>query len=146
MTVRLARRVGPNSSNQRGGIMSKSNRRAFLSQLGSAAIVIPALRPGPFRAGAEPSPPSASPQTAASAGPAPAYDLLIAGGRVVDPSQKLSAERDVAISHGKIALVAANIPRNQARKVFEAKGKIVTPGLIDLHSHVYNYGVSNSVD
>ena len=127
--------------------MSKSNRRAFLGQLGAAAVVIPALRSGPFRADAAPSPASALPQGAASSSaPAPAYDLLIAGGRVVDPSQKLSAERDIAISHGKIARVAANIPRNEARRVFEAKGKIVTPGLIDIHSHVYNYGITTSLD
>jgi dihydroorotase len=75
-----------------------------------------------------------------------AYDLLIAGGRVVDPSQKLSAERDVAILHGKIASVAPTIPRNQARLVFEARGKIVTPGLIDLHTHVYEYGQTLGVN
>ena len=71
---------------------------------------------------------------------AASYDLLIAGGRVIDASQKLSAERDVAILHGKIARVAENIPRDQARQVFDAKGKLVTPGLIDLHTHVYEYG------
>lgn len=68
------------------------------------------------------------------------YDLLIAGGKVIDPAQKLSAERDVAILHGRIAAVAANIPRNQARQVYDAKGKIVTPGLIDIHTHVFEYG------
>lgn len=73
-------------------------------------------------------------------------DLLIAGGRVVDPSQKLSAERDVAISNGRIARIAANIPRNQARQVFEARGKVVTPGLIDLHAHVYKSGIPISSD
>ena len=126
--------------------MSKSDRRTFLSQLGSAAIVIPAIRSVPFRGGSDPSVPSASTQTSASAAPAASYDLLIAGGRVVDPSQKLSAERDVAISHGRIARVAANIPRNEARQVFEAKGKIVTPGLIDIHSHVYKYGIATAID
>lgn len=123
--------------------MSKSDRRAFLGQLGSAAIVIPALRSLPFRVGSEPSPASASSQTSASSA---SYDLLIAGGRVVDPSQKLSAERDVAISNGKIARIASTIPHDQARQVFEARGKIVTPGLIDIHSHVYNYGITISAD
>ena len=74
------------------------------------------------------------------------YDLLIAGGRVIDPSQKLSAERDVAILHGKIARVEGNIPRNQARQVYDAKGKLVTPGLIDLHTHVYEYGQTLGVN
>src|SRR5256885_2013709 len=116
------------------GTMSQSGRRTFLAQLGSAAIVIPQLRNVPFQVGSEPSPVSASPQGAASAqasGASASYDLLIAGGRVVDPSQKLSAERDVAILGGRIALVASNIPPNQARQVFDAKGKVVTPGLID---------------
>src|SRR6267378_1963911 len=109
--------------------MSKSNRREFLSRLGSAAIAIPALQSVPFRGASVPAPAAAASQAQAAV----AYDLLIAGGRVVDPSQKLSAERDVAISHGKIARIAANIPRNEARQVFDAKGKIVTPGLIDMH-------------
>jgi dihydroorotase len=74
------------------------------------------------------------------------YDLLIAGGRVVDPSQKLSAERDVAILGGRIARIDSNIPPNQARQVFDAKGKIVTPGLIDIHTHVYKYGITLNVD
>ena len=83
--------------------MSQSNRRTFLGQIGSAAIVIPELRNLPFRAAADPSSASASPQAAAQspgAAASAAYDLLIAGGRVVDPSQKLSAERDVAITAG----------------------------------------------
>jgi dihydroorotase len=129
--------------------MSQSNRRAFLGQLGSAAMVIPGLRNMPFRLGSEPSRASASPQAAASAqapGASASYDLLIAGGRVIDPSQKLSTERDVAIVGGRIARVAANIPPGQARQVFDATGKIVTPGLIDAHTHVYRYGVTLSVD
>jgi len=121
--------------------MSKSNRRTFLGQLCSAAIVIPELRAIPFRVGAEPA--SAAPQASASSA---SYDLLIAGGRVVDPSQKLSSENDVAILHGRIARVAPNIPRDQARRVFEARGKIVTPGLIDIHSHVYRSGMTTSLD
>ena len=129
--------------------MSYSNRRQFLGQLGSAAVVIPGLGHRPFGAGFEPAPPSASSQAAAASPPASAtasYDLLIAGGRVVDPSQKLDAERDVAIQGGRIARIAANIPPGQARQVFDAKGKIVTPGLIDLHTHVYKYGIGLNVD
>jgi dihydroorotase len=73
----------------------------------------------------------------AQAGPA-RYDLLIRGGRVVDPSQGISAERDVAISGRAIARLAANIPETEARQVLDARGKIVTPGLIDIHVHVYD--------
>jgi dihydroorotase len=68
-----------------------------------------------------------------------AYDLLIKGGKVVDPSQDLEEERDVAIRGGKIVLLEKNIPANQARQVLDAKGKIITPGLIDLHAHVLPY-------
>lgn len=116
--------------------MSQSTRRAFLGQIGSAAILLPEL------ASAAPQTAAGSPQALASA----SYDLLIAGGRVVDPSQKLSAERDVAILGGKIARIASNIPPNQARQVFDAKGKIVTPGLIDMHTHVYKHGITLNVD
>jgi dihydroorotase len=120
--------------------MSLSNRRQFLGQLGAAAFVVPGLRqlthaPASAPAGAPAFSQAASPASAA-------YDLLIAGGRVVDPSQNLSAERDVAILGGKIARIAANIPPGQARQVFDAKGKIVTPGLIDIHSHVYKHGIT----
>ena len=66
------------------------------------------------------------------------YDLLIRGGRVVDPSQQLSAERDIAISATKIVRVAPGIPESDARHVLDARGKIVTPGLIDIHVHVYD--------
>ena len=70
--------------------------------------------------------------------PAASYDLLVKGGRVVDPGQKLSEECDVAISGGKIARVAKNIPETEAREVLDARGKIVTPGLVDIHVHVYD--------
>lgn len=66
------------------------------------------------------------------------YDLVVKGGRVVDPSQRLSAVRDVAISGRHVARVAADIPESQARQVLDARGKVVTPGLIDVHVHVYD--------
>ena len=69
---------------------------------------------------------------------APRYDLLVRGGRIVDPSQNLFEDRDVAITAGRIAQLDLGIPENEARQVFNAKGKIVTPGLIDVHVHVYD--------
>src|SRR5438046_6535293 len=63
------------------------------------------------------------------------YDLLIKNGRVIDPAQKLSAVRDVAITGHKISRVAENITEADARQVLDAKGKLVTPGLIDVHVH-----------
>jgi len=64
-------------------------------------------------------------------------DLLIKGGTVIDPSQNLHALLDVAVKDGKIQQVAADIPADGSRNVISARGKIVTPGLIDVHVHVF---------
>ena len=65
---------------------------------------------------------------------AAAYDLIIKGGLVIDPSVGLDAIRDVAIVGGKIAAVDANIA-GDAKETIDARGKIVAPGLIDIHTH-----------
>ena len=67
----------------------------------------------------------------------PDCDLLIKGGTVIDPAQHLHAELDVAVKDGKVLEVSSNFPENRARKVISAKGKIVTPGLVDVHVHIY---------
>jgi dihydroorotase len=64
-------------------------------------------------------------------------DLLIKGGTVIDPSQNLHALLDVAVKDGRIVQVAADIPADGSRTLIPAKGKIVTPGLIDVHVHVF---------
>ena len=66
------------------------------------------------------------------------YDLLIKGGKLVDPTQEISQNRDIAISGTKVAKLAQNIPESEALHVLKAHGKIVTPGLIDMHVHVYD--------
>lgn len=65
------------------------------------------------------------------------YDLVIKGGSVVDPGSGHSGQLDVAVKDGKIAAVEAGIDAGSATKVVDASGKLVTPGLIDLHTHVY---------
>src|SRR5438552_1561890 len=65
------------------------------------------------------------------------YDLLLKGAHVIDPKNKISAVRDVAIRDGLIAAVVPNIPTTQARKVIDVSGLYLVPGLIDLHSHVF---------
>jgi dihydroorotase len=75
--------------------------------------------------------------SAAAFAQTPQYDLLIKGGHVVDAKNHLSAIRDVAIQNHKIAAVAANIPANEALRVIDARGLYVSPGLVDMHVHVY---------
>ncbi|HKA44540.1 MAG TPA: amidohydrolase/deacetylase family metallohydrolase [Burkholderiales bacterium] len=72
--------------------------------------------------------------------PGERYDLVIKGGEVIDPAQKLRARRDVAIRNAVIAALEPDIPDNVAMQTLDARGKLVTPGLVDLHSHVYVLG------
>ena len=62
------------------------------------------------------------------------YDLIVKGGRVLDPSLRLNAIRDVAITGGRIAAVGANLEVGSA-EVLDATGKLVVPGLVDIHTH-----------
>ena len=66
------------------------------------------------------------------------YDLLLKGGCVVDPSQDLSALRDIAVTGSRIAQLAETIPEEDALHVIDASSRIVTPGWIDIHVHVYD--------
>lgn len=63
------------------------------------------------------------------------YDLIIRGGRVIDPSLRLDGVRDVGVSNGRIAAVEASLTANADTVVVDARGKIVVPGLIDIHTH-----------
>jgi dihydroorotase len=74
---------------------------------------------------------------AAGFGEEPPYDLLIRGGRVLDPKSHVDGVRDVAVAGGRIAAVAAAIPADRARQVVDAAGRLVVPGLVDIHTHVF---------
>ncbi|CAN5214733.1 amidohydrolase/deacetylase family metallohydrolase [soil metagenome] len=65
------------------------------------------------------------------------YDLIIKGGQVIDPKNNLNTVLDVAIKDGKIARVAKNINSKEGKQIVNAKGMLVTPGLIDIHGHVF---------
>ena len=66
------------------------------------------------------------------------YDLLLKGGHVIDPRNNIDALRDVAIQSGKIAEVSATIDPSRARKIIDASGLYITPGLVDIHTHLFH--------
>jgi dihydroorotase len=76
----------------------------------------------------------------------PSFDLLLKGGTVIDPSQGLHAARDVAIRSGRVAALEPSIPGDAAARTLDVAGRLVTPGLIDLHTHVYWGGTSLGID
>jgi len=106
--------------NIEGRIDMAVSRRDFLATAASFALAA-----GPARA---------------AMGPDDKFDLVIKGGDVLDPSQRLRGRRDIGIRYGVIEAVEADIPAARALRVLDAGGKLVTPGLVDLHCHVYPYG------
>jgi dihydroorotase len=109
-------------------MMSGTSRRNFLASAGAFALVAGSVKPG-----------------RAAMGPNDKFDLLIKGGDVLDPSQSLRGKRDIGIRYGLIEAVEADIPAAQALRVLDAGGKLVTPGLIDLHCHVFPYGSAGGI-
>jgi dihydroorotase len=73
-------------------------------------------------------------------------DLILRGGRLIDPSQKLDAVTDVAFAGGKVAAIGSGLKADPGTDVRDVSGMIVTPGLIDLHTHVYWGGTSLGID
>jgi dihydroorotase len=73
-------------------------------------------------------------------GPDDKFDLVIKGGDVLDPSQSFRGKRDIGIRYGIVEALEPEIPAARALRVLDASGKLVTPGLVDLHTHVYPYG------
>ncbi|MGY4568655.1 MULTISPECIES: amidohydrolase family protein [Bradyrhizobium] len=102
--------------------MSEFSRRDFLKVTGSAAAAAIA-RPA-----------------AAAMGPDDKFDLVIKNGDVIDPSQSLRGKRDIGIRWGIVEAIEDEIPAARAARTIDASGKLVMPGLVDLHCHVYPYG------
>jgi dihydroorotase len=109
-----------------GNAMIDISRRQFLSYSASglALAAAGASSPGAF----------------AAMGPNDKFDLVVKGGEVLDPSQNLRARRDIGIRFGVVEALEADIPADRALKVLNVGGKLVTPGLVDLHAHVFPYG------
>src|SRR6476646_2113566 len=99
------------------------SRREFLAGAGSFALAV--AMPG---------------QASAAMGPDEQFDLLTTAADVLDPSQSLRGRRDIGIRYGLIEAIETDIPAARALRVLDAGGKLVTPGLVDLHCHVYPYG------
>ena len=74
------------------------------------------------------------------------YDLILRGGRIIDPSQRLDAVLDIGFSEGKVAKVGRQLQGDPRTEIRQLDGLIVTPGLIDLHTHVYWGGTSLGID
>ena len=105
--------------------MSTLSRRDFLKASSSTALVAAAGLGHPAWAAMRPD---------------EKFDLVIKGGEVLDPSQSLRDRRDVGIRYGLVEALETDIPAARALRVLDASGKLVTPGLVDLHTHVYPYG------
>ena len=73
------------------------------------------------------------------------FDLILKGGTLLDPAQGINDRRDIAFQGGKIAAVAERIDPAGAASVIDVAGKVITPGLIDLHGHFYHGGSGSAV-
>lgn len=109
--------------------ISVQTRRNFLRRLAGVAGV-GALSPSGLAASSE--------WHTAGELPRRAFDLVISGGHVIDPASGLDAPRDIGITGGVVARVADRIAAEEGRRVVDATGKIIAPGLIDTHVHVYD--------
>ena len=100
--------------------MAHSSRRDFLA--GATSLALAAGLRAPARA---------------AMGPNDKFDLVVKGGDVLDPSQSLRGRRDIGIRYGVVEALEADIPAERALRVLDASGRLVTPGLVDLHVHVF---------
>ena len=109
--------------------MSLFNRRQLIAGIGAA-----------FATGIT------SSESRATMGPTDKFDVVIKGGEVLDPSQRLRAKLDIGIRYGRIEALEAEIPAARANRVMVAAGRLVVPGLIDLHAHPFTSGIGIPAD
>src|SRR5260221_13098343 len=102
---------------------TRQDRRRFILGLAAAGSLAPL--PGAVRA---------------AMGPNDKFDLVIKGGEVLDPSQKLRGVRDIGIRYGVVEAVEPSIPAARALRVLDAGGRLVTARLIGPHAHTYPHG------
>ena len=74
------------------------------------------------------------------------YDLLLTNGRILDPSQNIDSIADIAFKNGKVQEISSTLDKEKASQIKDVSGKLVTPGLIDLHTHIYWGGTSIGID
>lgn len=74
------------------------------------------------------------------------FEWLIKGGRVIDPANSIDGVFDVGIADGHIIALGSSLASDNAHSIYDATGKIVIPGMIDLHTHVYQHGVPLGID
>jgi dihydroorotase len=74
------------------------------------------------------------------------YDLLLTNGRILDPSQNIDSIADIAFKDGKVQEISSTLDKEKASQIRDVSGKLVTPGLIDLHTHIYWGGTSIGID
>ncbi len=112
-------RLKPRDAAVRAMNASPVSRRQLLcwAAVGAAGMVAPAVAAAPAK-----------------------FDLIIRGGEVLDPSVPLRGRFDVGIRHGVVAAVAADLPAAKGTAEIDARGRLVVPGLVDLHAHVYPQG------
>lgn len=104
--------------------MNLPTRRDILTTVGALAAMATSV-PGAARA---------------AMGPGDKFDLLLRNANVLDPSQNLAGMRDMGMRYGLIEAIESSIAPERAQRVMDAGGKLVTPGLIDLHAHTYPFG------
>jgi len=129
--------AGPPMNSPGDNAMPSLDRLHCRSLSGADASLISTSRRRVLQWGTALSAGAVLPQAGAAA---PVFDLVIRGGEMLDPSVSLRGVMDVGIRHGAIAALGVDLPAATGTPVIDAHGRLVVPGLVDLHAHVYPQG------